>query len=147
MGHGFDSQCTPIPKKCLMKRLEEDIKFNSYMVSEKLHRELENMRKVVQYLQKVASEPAMGQAELRELEDKAAIIVRKKEAKVEELQEAREELAAVERELNMKSSQAREQGGAELIRGDEFKRYVAKMRGKSSTYKKKRQEIAELKVE
>ncbi|XP_016145998.1 intraflagellar transport protein 81 homolog [Sinocyclocheilus grahami] len=77
----------------------------------------------------------------------AAIIVRKKETKVEELQEAREELAAVERELNMKSSQARERGGAELIRGDEFKRYVAKMRGKSSTYKKKRQEIAELKVE
>ncbi|KTF82328.1 hypothetical protein cypCar_00032096 [Cyprinus carpio] len=105
------------------------------------------MRKVVQYLQKVASEPAMGQAELRELEDKAAIIGRKKEAKVEELQEAREELAAVERELNMKSSQARERGGVELIRGDEFKHYVAKMRGKSSTYKKKRQEIAELKVE
>ncbi|XP_059379171.1 intraflagellar transport protein 81 homolog isoform X1 [Carassius carassius] len=163
----------------LMKRLEEDIKFNSYMVSSKLPRELENMRKVVQYLQKVASEPAMGQAELRELEDKiretnteinqliekrmmrndpmddklslfrqqAAIIVRKKEAKVEELQEAREELAAVERELNMKSSQAREQGGVELIRGDEFKRYVAKMRGKSSAYKKKRQKIAELKVE
>ncbi|XP_073675085.1 intraflagellar transport protein 81 homolog [Garra rufa] len=163
----------------LMKRLEEDIKFNSYMVSEKLPRELENMRKVVQYLQKVASEPAMGQAELRELEDKiketnteinhliekkmmrndpmddklslfrqqAAIIVRKKESKVEELQEVREELAAVERKLNMKTSQAREQGGAELIRGDEFKRYVAKMRGKSSTYKKKRQEIAELKME
>lgn len=163
----------------LMKRLEEDIKFNSYMVSEKLPRELENMRKVVQYLQKVASEPAMGQAELRELEEKireinteinqliekrmvrndpmddklslfrqqAAIIVRKKESKVEELQEAREELAAVERELNTKSSQAQEQGGAELIRGDEFKRYVAKMRGKNSTYKKKRQEMAELKAE
>ncbi|KAI7797999.1 Intraflagellar transport 81-like protein, partial [Triplophysa rosa] len=163
----------------LMKRLEEDIKFNSYMVSEKLPRELENMRKVVQYLQKVASEPAMGQAELRELEGKiketnteinqliekrmvrndpmddklslfrqqAAIIVRKKESKVEELQEAREELAAVERELNMKSSQAQEQGGAELIRGDEFKRYVAKMRGKNSTYKKKRQEMAELNAE
>ncbi len=56
----------------IMKRLEEDIKFNSYMVSEKLPRELENMRKVVQYLQKVASEPAMGQAELRELEDKVS---------------------------------------------------------------------------
>lgn len=38
---------------------------------------------------------------------------------MEELQEAREELATVERELNMKSSQARERGGAELIRGDE----------------------------
>lgn len=53
-----------------MKRLEEEIKINSYMVSEKLPKELEGMRQTVQYLQKVASEPAMGQADLQELEDK-----------------------------------------------------------------------------
>ena len=53
-----------------MKRLEEEIKINSYMVSEKLPKELEGMRRTVQYLQKVASEPAMGQADLQELEDK-----------------------------------------------------------------------------
>uniref|UniRef100_A0A673MDU7 Intraflagellar transport protein 81 homolog n=1 Tax=Sinocyclocheilus rhinocerous TaxID=307959 RepID=A0A673MDU7_9TELE len=151
----------------LMKRLEEDIKFNSYMVSAKLPRELESMRKVVQYLQKVASEPALGQTELRELEDKiretnteinqliekrmmrndpmddklslfrqqAAIIVHKKEAKVEELQEAREELAAVERELNMKT---------ELIRGDEVLKTHSHYPQHIET---QLQEIAELKVE
>lgn len=53
-----------------MKRLEEEIKINSYMVSEKLPKELEGMRRTVQFLQKVASEPAMGQADLQELEDK-----------------------------------------------------------------------------
>lgn len=53
-----------------MKRLEEEIKINSYMVSEKLPKELEAMRRAVQYLQKVAAEPAMGQADLQELEDK-----------------------------------------------------------------------------
>lgn len=53
-----------------MKRLEEEMKINSYMVSEKLPKELEGMRRAVQYLQKVASEPAMGQADLHELEDK-----------------------------------------------------------------------------
>lgn len=53
-----------------MKRLEEEIKINSYMVSEKLPKELEGMRRTVQYLQRVAAEPAMGQADLRELEDK-----------------------------------------------------------------------------
>lgn len=53
-----------------MKRLEEEIKINSYMVSEKLPKELEAMRRTVQYLQKIASEPAMGQADLQELEDK-----------------------------------------------------------------------------
>ncbi|KAI4899499.1 hypothetical protein NFI96_011496 [Prochilodus magdalenae] len=163
----------------LVKRLEEEIKFNSYMVSDKLPKELERMRRKVHYLQKVASEPAMGHAELAELEDKqikqisqmnqvmekkvvrsdpmednltlyrqqASIITRKKEAKAEELQEAREELAGVTRELSAKSNQVRGQGGVEIIRVDEFKRYVAKMRGKNITYKKKRQEIAELKAE
>uniref|UniRef100_A0A3B4D398 Intraflagellar transport protein 81 homolog n=1 Tax=Pygocentrus nattereri TaxID=42514 RepID=A0A3B4D398_PYGNA len=163
----------------LMKRLEEEIKFNSYMVSDKLPKELERMRRKVHYLQKVASEPAMGHAELADLEDKvsgtccgmnqvmekkvsrsdpmddnlalyrqqASIIARKKEAKAEELQGAREELAGLTRELNAKSNQARGQGGVEIIRADEFKRYVAKMRGKNITYKKKRQETAELKAE
>lgn len=54
----------------LTKRLEEEIKINSYMVSEKLPKELEAMRRTVQYLQKIASEPAMGQADVQELEDK-----------------------------------------------------------------------------
>lgn len=49
----------------------------------------------------------------------ASIITRKKEAKAEELQEAREELAALDRELNQKNSQARDQDGDEVIRGDE----------------------------
>lgn len=53
-----------------MKRLEEEIKINSYMVTEKLPKELESMSRTVQYLQKVASEPAMGQANLQELEEK-----------------------------------------------------------------------------
>ncbi|XP_020326051.1 intraflagellar transport protein 81 homolog [Oncorhynchus kisutch] len=163
----------------LMKRLEEEIKFNSYMVSDKLPKELESKRRMVQYLQKVVSEPAMGQAELGELEDKirennieinlliekrmmrndpiddklslfrqqASIITRKKEAKAEELQEAREEQAALDRELNQKNSQARDQDGDEVIRGDEFKRFVGKLRSKGTVFKKKRQEITELRAE
>ncbi|KAM4617060.1 intraflagellar transport protein 81 homolog [Polymixia lowei] len=163
----------------LMKRLEEEIKINSYMVSEKLPKELESKRRVVQYLQKVASEPSMGQAELQELEDKikevnaqinqliekrmmrndpmddkltlfrqqASIIIRKKEAKAGELQEAREELAAAERELAQRSGQARGPDGDEVIRGDELKRLVVKLRSKGTVHKKKRQELAELKAE
>ncbi|KAI5095291.1 intraflagellar transport protein 81-like, partial [Silurus meridionalis] len=161
----------------LVKRLEEEIKFNSYMASDKLPKELERIRSKVHYLQKVASEPAMGHAELDELEEKikelnqinqeiekkmsrtdpmddnltlyrqqASIIARKKEAKAEELQESREEMNSITRELNAKS-QAVGQGGLEIIRSDEFKRYVAKMRGKNIVYKKRRQEMAELKAE
>ncbi|XP_067087221.1 intraflagellar transport protein 81 homolog isoform X2 [Osmerus mordax] len=163
----------------LMKRLEEEIKVNAYMVSDKLPKELETKRRMVQYLQKVVSEPAMGQAELQELEHKiretnvqinqliekkmmrndpmddklslfrqqASIIVRKKEAKAEELQEAREEQLGAERELTQKNSQARDLVGDHVIRGDEFKRFVAKLRSKGTVYKKKRQEIAEMKAE
>lgn len=53
-----------------MKRLEEEIKINSYMVSEKLPKELEATRCTVQYLQKIVAEPAMGQSDLQELQDK-----------------------------------------------------------------------------
>ncbi|XP_023689615.1 intraflagellar transport protein 81 homolog isoform X1 [Paramormyrops kingsleyae] len=162
----------------LMKRLEEEIKFNTYMVSDKLPKELESRRRVVQYLQRVVLEPAMGQDELEELEDKiqdvngqinqlierrmmrsdpmddklslfrqqASIISRKKEAKAEELQEAREELATMERELAQKSSQPLGPGGSEGIRGDEFKRLVGKLRGKSGVFKRRRQELAELRA-
>ncbi|KAI3372262.1 hypothetical protein L3Q82_022764, partial [Scortum barcoo] len=163
----------------LMKRLEEEIKINSYMVSEKLPKELESMRRTVQYLQKTASEPAMGQADIQELEDKikevdsqinqliekrmmrndpmddkltlyrqqASIIIRRKESKAEELQEAREELAAAERELRQRTNRAQASGGEEVVRGDELKRLVAKLRSKGTVYKKKRQEMAELKAE
>ncbi|XP_033935523.1 intraflagellar transport protein 81 homolog, partial [Pseudochaenichthys georgianus] len=162
----------------LMKRLEEEIKINSYMVSEKLPKELEAMRRSVQYLQKISSEPAMGQANLQELEDKikeadsqinqliekrmmrsdpmddkltlyrqqASIIMRRKESKAEELQEAREELVSAERDLRGRS-QAQDSEGGEIIRTDEVKRLVGKLRGKSAMHKKKRQEVSELRAE
>ncbi|XP_004072814.1 intraflagellar transport protein 81 homolog [Oryzias latipes] len=161
----------------LTRRLEEEIKINTYMVTEKLPKELESLRRTVQYLQKVASEPAMGQANIRELEDRikdvdsqinlliekkmlrndpiddkltlyrqqASIISRKKESKAEELQEAREALATAEKEMKQRHSQSSPE--EEVIRGDELKRLVAKLRSKGTAYKKKRQELSELNAE
>uniref|UniRef100_A0A8C8YH54 Intraflagellar transport protein 81 homolog n=1 Tax=Prolemur simus TaxID=1328070 RepID=A0A8C8YH54_PROSS len=163
----------------LMKRLEEEIKFNSYMVTEKFPKELENKKKELHFLQKVASEPAMGHSDLLELESKineintqinqliekkmmrnepiesklslyrqqASIISRKKEAKAEELQEAKEKLTSLEKEVSLKTNQTREFGGTEVLKGDEFKRYVSKLRSKSTVFKKKHQIIAEFKAE
>ncbi|XP_041642411.1 intraflagellar transport protein 81 homolog [Cheilinus undulatus] len=163
----------------LMKRLEEEIKINSYMVTEKLPKDLQGMRHTVQFLQKVASEPAMGQADIQELEDQikgvdsqinhliekrmmrndpmddklalyrqqASIIIRRKESKAEELRDAREELAAAERDLRQRNSQAQATDEGEIVRGDELKRLVMKLRSKGTVYKKKRQEMAELKAE
>uniref|UniRef100_A0A3B3ZJ20 Intraflagellar transport protein 81 homolog n=1 Tax=Periophthalmus magnuspinnatus TaxID=409849 RepID=A0A3B3ZJ20_9GOBI len=157
----------------LMKRLEEEIKINSYMVFEKLPKELDSMRKTVQFLQKVVSEPAMSQADIQELEDKikdidsqisqliekrmmrndpmddkltlyrqqASIIIRKKEAKAEELQEAREELSNAEKELNQRGS---------VSRGQSFcimQRLVTRLRSKGTQYKMRQKELAKLQAE
>nr|XP_055177861.1 intraflagellar transport protein 81 homolog isoform X2 [Nyctereutes procyonoides] len=135
----------------LMKRLEEEIKFNSYMVTEKFPKELESKKKELHFLQKVVSEPAMGHSDLLELESKineinteinqliekkmmrnepiegklslyrqqASIISRKKEAKAEELQEAKEKLANLEREVSVKTNQTREFDGTEVLKGDD----------------------------
>ncbi|KAA8578912.1 hypothetical protein FQN60_017515 [Etheostoma spectabile] len=138
----------------LMKRLEEEIKINSYMVSEKLPKELEGMRRTIkevdsqinQLIEKrmMRSDPMDDKLTL--YRQQASIIIRRKESKAEELQEAREKLAAVKRGLRQRSSQASSDGG-EDIRGDELKRLVVKLRGKGTVVKKKRQEIAELKAE
>ncbi|KAL7986646.1 hypothetical protein Chor_012929, partial [Crotalus horridus] len=108
----------------LMKSLEEETKFNTYLVSEKFPRELETKKQSLLLLQKVV-----------------------KTAKAEELQTTKEELANVERQMFQKSSQARELDGTEVLKGDEFKRYVNKLRSKNTLYKKKRLEIAEISAE
>ncbi|RMX60935.1 hypothetical protein pdam_00003457 [Pocillopora damicornis] len=189
----------------LIKRLEEENKVNAYLCQEKLPKELEGKKKYAQDLQKVADEPAMGQADLDELnkrikqlsaeintliekrmvrndpiDDKlslfrqqASIIGRKKEAVAEKLQEAMDELSNAESDLQKKKELLKESEGSEVLKGDEevgrglemneegiggggcdygrkegmFKRYVNKLRGKSTVYKKKRQELAELRAE
>nr|XP_060641470.1 intraflagellar transport protein 81 homolog [Anolis sagrei ordinatus] len=163
----------------LMKRLEEETKFNTYLVSEKIPRELEAKKQSLYLLQKVVAEPAMGQSDLGELETKineinvqinqliekrmmkyepidskfsmyrqqASIISRKKTAKAEELQAAKEDLSNLEKQMLQKSSQARDLNGTEVLKGDEFKRYVNKLRSKNTLFKKKRLEIAEITAE
>ncbi|OXB64120.1 hypothetical protein ASZ78_002050 [Callipepla squamata] len=175
----------------LMKKLEEEINFNSYLATEKIPRELESKKKSVYFLQKVVAEPAMGQSDLSVLESKinevnaqinqliekrmmkyepidskfsmyrqqASIISRKKEAKAEELQAAKEEMSSTEREMLQKTNQAHELDGSEVLKGDElndgclcslslqFKLYVNKLRSKNTVYKRKRLEIAEITAE
>ncbi|XP_030901392.1 intraflagellar transport protein 81 homolog [Melopsittacus undulatus] len=163
----------------LMKKLEEEINFNTYLVTEKLPRELESKKNSTCILQKVAAEPAMSQSDLSVLESKinevnaqmnqliekrmvkyepansklsmyrqqASIMSRKKEAKAEELQAAKEELSSVEKQMQQKTSQAHELEGSEVLKGDELKHYVNKLRSKNTFYKKKRLEVAEITAE
>ncbi|XP_071077967.1 intraflagellar transport protein 81 homolog isoform X2 [Desmodus rotundus] len=114
----------------LMKRLEEEIKFNSYMVTEKFPKELENKKKELHFLQKVVSEPAMGHSDLLELQ-----------SKINEINTQINQLI----EKKMMRNEPIE-GKLSLYR-QQFKRYVSKLRSKSTVFKKKHQIIAELKAE
>lgn len=75
----------------------------------------------------------------------ATLIARKKDKYVEELRELRTEYSELEKQLKEKR---RANGLDEDIpRGEEFKRYVNKLRSKSTSYKKMKQEIAQLQSE
>uniref|UniRef100_A0A915IPL7 Uncharacterized protein n=1 Tax=Romanomermis culicivorax TaxID=13658 RepID=A0A915IPL7_ROMCU len=54
----------------LIKSLEEENRVNNYLIEEKLPKEIEARRKVVQQLQKLASVPAMDAKDLEELKSK-----------------------------------------------------------------------------
>ncbi|XP_063967113.1 intraflagellar transport protein 81 homolog [Lytechinus pictus] len=163
----------------LVKKLDEENKVNAYMCEEKLPKDLENLRKACQDLERVVNEPAMGQGDLEEIQNQikavnaevngliekrmmsndpkddklslfrqqASIIARKKEGRADALREAKEELIQAKQELTEKRESAKNLEGEEVLKGDEFKRYVNKLRGKSTDYKRKRQELAELRAE
>ncbi len=77
----------------------------------------------------------------------AAIISRKKETALENCKSFMDELATLEKELQAKREQLKEFDGGEVLREEEFKRYVAKLRVINSTYKKKKAELGALKAE
>lgn len=54
----------------LLQRLEEEVNVNSYIVKEKIPRELKGKQKLVTTLQKVTNEPAIGQQEIEALNKK-----------------------------------------------------------------------------
>ena len=77
----------------------------------------------------------------------ASIIAHKKEASFESYRSLRDEYNHIQQVLDQKREMVKEQGGGEVLKGEDFKRYVNKLRSKSTIYKKKRQEIAEIRAE
>ena len=53
-----------------MQRIEEETKVNTYIVTQKLPKELEAQTKAVENLAKVISQPALGQDDIRSLKEK-----------------------------------------------------------------------------
>ena len=77
----------------------------------------------------------------------ASIIARKKEAAAENYQQLLDEVAVVEKELQSKRDELKESGGGLVLREDEFKRYVAKLRTMNNEFKEKKNELSTLTAE
>ncbi|EDV28885.1 uncharacterized protein TRIADDRAFT_19806 [Trichoplax adhaerens] len=78
----------------------------------------------------------------------ASIMSAKKEDIANKLQKAMENLSSYENECKRKSELLNGlKASGTVMKGDEFKVYVNKLRGKSNVYKKKRQDLAEIRAE
>eukprot|EP00128_Syssomonas_multiformis_P000842 Colp12_sorted_trinity150504_noHs@30998 len=77
----------------------------------------------------------------------ASIIARKKESAEEKLREALSECTSLEQQYEKKQEMAKSIDGAQVLKGEEFKKYVNQLRGKSTVYKKKKAELTELRAE
>jgi len=76
----------------------------------------------------------------------ARILSHKKEQLAEEVQQKKEEAASLKNELQEKRNELKEMGG-NVLKGDEYKEYVGRLRTKSSMYKKNRSVLAQLRGE
>ncbi|OQR68190.1 intraflagellar transport protein 81-like [Tropilaelaps mercedesae] len=128
----------------LLSKLTEEVKANSYLVQEKLPKEIRSGRLLIKDLQTVVAEPAMSQADL----DKAAIVARKKEAAAEQMEQLAEQLTQLQAELEDKRQKSAVYADTHaVLRGEEFKQYVTKLRSKTNSYKQLKQELEDLRAE
>lgn len=77
----------------------------------------------------------------------ASIIARRKEAAIEEYKMIMDELANADKDLQSKREQLKDYDGGIVLREDEFKRFVAKLRTMNTEFKKRKSEMSSLKAE
>ena len=77
----------------------------------------------------------------------ASMISHKKEAAAESYREALDQLAELEKDYNKRKKVLDDLGGGEILREDEMKKYVAKMRALNTVYKQKKGEISAIVAE
>ena len=59
--------------EALLQKIEEETKVNTYIVMQKLPKEIDAKRKMVENLQKVIDQPALGQDDILDLKEKIKI--------------------------------------------------------------------------
>jgi intraflagellar transport protein 81 len=88
-----------------------------------------------------------GDANLHLFRQQASIISNKKTGTLLNLNAVLKEASELRAEKESKESELKSNEKAKFMVGDEFKRYVSELRGKSTTYKRKKGELSSLMVE
>ncbi|KAJ3385440.1 Intraflagellar transport protein 81 [Entophlyctis sp. JEL0112] len=90
-----------------------------------------------------------GDDKLALFRQQAAIIARKKEGAAQRLTTLSEEVARLSEELEKRRDQhhGRSGGKCQALKGDDLKKYISELRGKSNVYKLKRSELSEIQAE
>ncbi|EGD75009.1 CDV-1R protein [Salpingoeca rosetta] len=109
----------------VIKRTEDEVKMKRYLAHEKLPAAIEEKEKACKEARRILDEPAMTQDDLNSLHT---------------------QLAKLEKEYDEKRK-LQESRGPRMLKADEFKRYVAKLRTKSTTYKQKKNKLTALQSE
>ncbi|MCP9264943.1 Intraflagellar transport protein 81-like protein [Dirofilaria immitis] len=153
-----------------MKALKEEMETNRYMVHEKLPKEIEIKRAIVDDLSKVVDIAAIDKNDIVKLQQKIEKMNQeimdlvnerdRKDENTDKLSIYRHQASAIcKRKQNlelqnitntveMKRNNLREKGGTDfIITTTQFKNYVSKLRTKTSDYKRKHAEIGDLKNE
>lgn len=89
----------------------------------------------------------LGEDKNAPFRQQASIIAKKKENKAEQLSDLRSALASIEEELEEKQNKLKELAGDTILKGEEFKKYVNKLKGRSIIYKEQKAELSQLRNE
>ncbi|KAI8916880.1 hypothetical protein BC831DRAFT_485830 [Entophlyctis helioformis] len=102
---------------------------------------------IAQLAEKKMAKSNTSDANLALFRQQAAIISRKKEGAVQKLAILTDELAQLSLDWDKKQEAIKGSSGTKMLKGEDFKRYVSELRGKSTNYKRKKAELSELMAE
>lgn len=161
----------------IVQKMEEENRVNAFLVNEKYPKEIASYKQKLRDCESVSAKALMTQAEINDIKKKiadvnkeveqlihkrdsnrdlsddklimfrqqATIVARKKDQCAETLENHRAEHNHLDKQLKEKRKQFGDDG--ETLKGEDFKRYVIKLRSKGNTYKSKREDIAQLQAE
>eukprot|EP00056_Hartaetosiga_gracilis_P000641 m.39429 g.39429 ORF g.39429 m.39429 type:complete len:667 (-) comp10288_c0_seq1:85-2085(-) len=109
-----------------------------------LHQQIQDLtREMNEKMAERVRANAEGDDKLPMFKQQAAIISSKKQAVAEKLQDAEDELAKVEKDYHGRVRMA-EAKGPRILKDDELKKYVAKVRTKGTAYKEKKSKMTQI---